>query len=141
MAKETKTVSLRLPVEQVEWLMKSEESINQAVVSAIERLQMIEKYADRDIAGKFSPEEWSYLADSLNGSIVEGDFRFRSVALAANVEDSATYDGLDKKWGVDVAAFAEKIKSLSASSVEAVFRRVEAFWNDGTRDLEKWSNF
>lgn len=141
MAKETKTVSLRLPVEQVEWLTKSEESINQAVINTIERLQMIEKYADRDISGKFTPEEWNYLADSLNGSIVEGDFRFRSFALAANVEDSAEYDGLDKKWGVNVATLTDKIKSLSSSSVEAVFRRVEAFWNDGNKDLAEWSKF
>lgn len=141
MAKETKTVSLRLPVEQVEWLTKNEESINQAVINTIDRLRMIEKYADRDIAGKFTPEEWCYLADSLNGTLVDGDFRYLNAALVAGIEDSATYDGLDKKWGVDVAAFTDKIKSLSSSGVEAVYRRVEAFWNDGTRDLTEWSKF
>lgn len=141
MAKETKTVSLRLPVEQVEWLTKNEESINQAVINTIDRLQLIEKYADRDIMGRFTPEEWCYLADSLNGTLTKGDFRYQNVALIAQIEDSSIYDGLDKKWGVDAKSFCEKVKDLSSASVEAVFRRVEAFWNSGNQELEEWAKY
>lgn len=141
MAKETKTVSLRLPVEQVEWLMKNEESINQAIVNAIDRLRIIEKYAERDIAGKFTPEEWSYLADALNGTIAEGDFRYRSFALIAQIEDCAEYDGLDKKWNVDVKQFCEKVKGLSSASIDAIFRRVEKYWNEGKEGLGIWANY
>lgn len=101
MAKETKTVTLRLPVEQVEWLTKNEGSINQAVINTIDRLQLIEKYTDRDIMGKFTPAEWSFLADSLNGVITEGDFRYLNAVLVAQIEDSATYDGMELQYNLD----------------------------------------
>lgn len=139
MAKESKTVNLRLPIEQVEWLTRESDSINQAVVNAIERLQMIEKYADRDIAHKFSKEEWCFLADSLNGSITEGDYRYRNSTLVAHNNDSVEYDGLNKKWGVDVAQLNSKIMFLSSSSIEAIYRRIEAFWANQPADMETWA--
>lgn len=139
MANETKTVSLRLPIEQVEWLTREGDSINQAVVNAIERLQMIERYADRDIAHKFSKEEWCFLADSLNGSITEGDYRYISFALVAHNNDSVEYDGLDAKWGVDVTKLNSKIMTLSSSGIEAIYRRIEAFWANQPADMETWA--
>lgn len=141
MAKETKTVTLRLPAEQVEWLTKNEESINQAVINTIDRLQLIEKYADRDIMGKFTPGEWSFLADSLNGTIAEGNFRYLNAALVAQIEDSANYDGLDKAWNIDVPAFCAKIMALTSASIEAIYRRVEDFWANGKYDLGEWSEY
>lgn len=141
MAKETKTATLRLPVEQVEWLTKNEDSINQAVINTIDRLQLIEKYADRDIMGKFTPAEWSFLADSLNGVITEGDFRYLNAALVAQIKDSANCDGLDKKWKVDVESFCKKVKGLSSASIEAIYRRIEDFWNNSKYDLGEWAQY
>lgn len=140
MAKETRTVNLRLPVEQVEYLTKDGTSINQAVVVAISKVQWMEKYADRDIANVFSPADWKYMADSLNGTLVEGDFRYSAAALCASVVDSATYDGLHEKWGVDVKQLTNKIASLSSSAIEAIYRRVETYWNKPT-DLDQWAQY
>lgn len=140
MAKETKTVTLRLPVEQVEYLEQFEGSLNQTIVDLIDKVRTIEKYADRDIQGVFSEEEWKYLADSLNGTFVDGDFRYSKGALIAGVEDSATYDGLDKKWGVELDVLRNKINGLSSSAIEAIYRRVEDFWKN-SKSLEEWAEY
>lgn len=141
MAKETKTITLRLPVEQMEYLDQFEGSTNQAVVDLIDKVKTIEKYADRDIQGVFSEAEWKFLADSLNGTMVEGDFRYIKGALVAGVEDSAQYDSLDKKWGVDVKILRNKINALSSSAIEAIYRRVENYWKNSTLSLEKWAEY
>lgn len=139
MAKETKTITLRLPVEQMEYLEQFEGSTNQTVVDLIDKVRTIEKYADRDIQGVFSEAEWKYLADSLNGTMVDGDFRYFKCALIAYVEDSATYDNLDK--GVDVKALSDKINALSSSAVEAIYRRVENYWKNCPLTLEEWAKY
>lgn len=141
MAKETKTITLRLPVEQMEYLEQFDCSTNQAVVDLIDKVKTIDKYADRDIQGVFSESEWKYLADSLNGTMVEGDFRFMKGALVAGVEDSATYDNLDKKWGVSVKTLSDKINALSSSAIEAIYRRVENFWKNSTLSMEEWAKY
>lgn len=141
MAKETKTITLRLPVEQMEYLEQFDCSTNQAVVDLIDKVKAIEKYADRDIQGVFSAEEWKYLADSLNGTMVEGDFRYLKGALVASVEDSATYDSLDQKWGVDVNALSDKINGLSSSAIEAIYRRVENYWKNSPLTIDEWAKY
>lgn len=141
MAKETKTVTLRLPIEQVEYLEQFDGSLNQSIVNLIDKVRTIEKYADRDIQGVFSEEEWKYLADSLNGTFVDGDFRFSKGALVAGVEDSATYDNLDKKWGVDVKILTYRINGLSSSAIEAIYRRVGDFWKNSSQSLEEWAKY
>lgn len=137
----TKTVSLRIPAEQMEYLDKYETSINQTIVDIIDRIRMIERYADRDVQGVFTEDEWKYMADSLNGTITEGDFRYFAQALNANIEDSATYDGLDKKWQVDVKHLTDKIATLSSSAIEAIFRRVEDFWKNPQQDIDEWAKY
>lgn len=141
MAKETKTVNLRIPAEQIEYLEKFDSSINQTIVEIIDRIRMIERYADRDIKGVFTEAEWKYMADSLNGTLVEGDFRYYAAALNAGLEDSATYDGLDKKWNVDVKVLTDKISNLSSSAIEAIHRRVEEFWKNSPLTLDAWARF
>lgn len=63
--------------------------------------------------------------------------------LVASIEDSDLYDGLGAKRDVDVKALCDKVSNLTAAQVDAVFARVEAFWNsdDEERDLEKWSKW
>ncbi len=138
----TRTVNLRIREELMQYLeKKTDTSVNQLVNDIIERIQRIEKYADRDIMNVFTPQEWEYMADSLNGTLVEGDFRYYAQALIAGLEDSAKYDGLDKKWDVDVNTLSDKVSKLSSSAIEAIHRRIEAFWEDSTQDLEEWAKY
>lgn len=141
MAKETKTVNLRIPAEQIEYLEKFDSSINQTIVEIIDRIRMIERYADRDIKGVFTEAEWKYMADSLNGTLVEGDFRYYAAALNAGLEDSATYEGLDEKWCVNTNQLTDKVSKMSSSAIEAIHRRVEAFWANPQQDIDEWAKF
>lgn len=138
---ETKTITIRVPMEHAEWLAKNQEGMNAAIVDCIEKTAYINKYAMRDIKGKLTPSEWKFIADSLNGSIVEGDFRYVSGALIAHTQDADEFEGLGAKWNVNVEELCSKISKLSCCEIEAIYRRVEAFWEDSTQDMEEWSKF
>ena len=139
---ENKTTSVRLSTEQIEYLKSlCDGNVNQAIVELIEKKQLADKYADRDIKNIFTENEWKYLADSLNGTMVMGDFRYCSSALIAGVEDSATYDNLDAKWEVNINDFKSKIQKLSSSSIEAIIRRVENFWENPEQNIDLWAKY
>lgn len=133
-------MTIRVPQELASWIEAKKGSSNGAIVDALYTAMFTEKYADREIQGKLTPQEWKYLADSLNGTLIEGTFRFASSALVASVQDSDFYDNLGSKWEVDVIAFCDKIANMSCSQVEAIYRRVESFWNNPV-DLDGWAKF
>lgn len=137
---ETKTMTIRVPQELASWIEAKKGSSNGAIVDALYTAMYTEKYADREIQGKLTENEWKALADSLNGSLIDGAFRFASSALVAHTEDADKYDGIGDKWGVDISRLCEKIAKLSCSQVEAIYRRVESFW-DNPVDLDSWAKY
>lgn len=104
-------------------------------------LRMIRTRSMNELKGLFSPAEWMYMADSLNGTMVTTDFRCLPMALVAGIEDSDIYDALGAKWEVDVPSLTEKVEKLTAAQVDAVFTRVEAFWDSEEKDLNEWSKW
>ena len=136
---EKKTVNLRLPVDMVEALTREAGAINQGVVDAITRLRVHERCADQEIRNTLTPAEWSFLADSLNGLNPEG-FRFDKHALILHCQDSETYDGTATRWGVDIRTLCEKLDEFTAAHVDAVYRRVQRFW-DEQPDINQWSQY
>ena len=70
-AKETKTVTLRLPVEMVEYLTRENESINQAIIDEISRARQMKLIALLELKGIFSKNEWIFFADAFNGTLYE----------------------------------------------------------------------
>lgn len=158
--KNIKTVTTRIPSSTWEWLTgigtaggtvnaiiseaekASELGIDPWTISqSIAELQQIRKRSKSELRGIFTPAEWSLMADSLNGTIITQEFRCLPSALIASVEDSDLYDGLGAKWSVDIKALIEKVDKLTAAQVDAVFTRVEEFWDDDDRDLEKWAEW
>lgn len=137
---ETKTISIRVPQEIVEYLEGKEMGMNGAIVDCIEKVMYIEKYAMRDLHGKLTPSEWKYIVDSLNGTLIDGDFRYLASALIAHIEDADVYEGLGGKWSVDVKTLCDKIKLMSSATVDALYRRVEDYWKQPI-DLEEWAKF
>lgn len=157
-AKNDKAVNTRIPTATWEWLTSigtAGGTVNAIIAEAemaaktgiepfkiaesIATLQQIRRRSQGELKGIFTPAEWSYMADSLNGSLVTADFRCLPVALVAGIEDSDLYDGLGAKWDVDVKALCGKIEKLTAAQVDAVFTRVEEFWDSEDKDLEKWA--
>ncbi len=156
--KNDKAVNTRIPTATWEWLTSigtAGGTVNTIIAEAemaakagiepwriaqsITELQMIRRRSQGELKGIFTPAEWSYMADSLNGTMITAEFRCLPVALVAGIEDSDQYDGLGAKWGVDVKKLCAKVEKLTAAQVDAVFARVEAFWDSEHRDVEKWA--
>ena len=134
-------------VEIVEQMIRQSGSDPHTLVSSIQFLQQIRAYSLREIKGLFTPAEWCYMADSLNGTMITPEFRCNTGGLIASVEASNDFDGLAAKWEVDLTFLIEKIKKLTGAQVDAVYTRVEIFWDhsvegndqDSEWNLNKWS--
>ena len=80
------------------------------------------------------------LADSFNGTIIYESIRYNVKMLIAHCEDSVIYDSLDKKYDVDMEVFKKKLSSLHCANVDALYARIEDFWNKDI-DIEDWAKF
>ncbi len=137
-----KNATIRLPEELIEWLTSDGKSINQAVVECAQNLRRVRMVSAGELRGVFTPDEWKFLADSLNGISVSDSFRCNVSALVAHVEDAAQLELLDRKWHIDMETFKQKILKLHGANVEALYARVEDFWaNSETTDLNDWAAF
>lgn len=136
----TKNATIRLPEEIAEWLTEDGKSINQAIIESCQTLKRIRTVSTGEIKGIFTPSEWSFLADSLNGTMITDTFRCNVQALVAHCEDSAKYEYLDKKWDVNMETFLQKIKTLHGANIDAIYARVEDFWGN-ERNMEEWIKF
>ena len=137
---ETKNITIRMQLNIAEWLDGKNNSYNGAVVDALEKAMFIERYTMSEIKGKLTENEWKYLADSLNGTLALGTFRYSSSALAASVEDSDQLENLGIKWDVDVSGLTKKISAMTAAQIDAIHTRVESFWNK-PEDLDAWAKY
>jgi len=138
---EQKTVTLRLPQDVTDYITRDGNSITEGVKNLVNTLQRHERYADVELRGRFTADEWKFLADSLNGSMVLDDFRFSPSALVAHNQDAQLYDGTASRWGIDIDRLNEKCAALTASQVEALYRRVEKFWAHPDTDCDIWAKF
>ena len=143
-----KTAGATICVQIVEQIVSQTKMDPHSIVDSMQFLLQIRAYSMREIKGLFTPAEWCYMADSLNGTIITPEFRCNTGGLIASVEDSNDFDNLAEKWKVDVDALIEKIKKLTGAQVDAVYSRVENFWDhtaEGNADqnsewnLNKWS--
>lgn len=159
--KNDKTVNTRIPASTWEWLVSLTGTAGgsiRAIIFEAKRadengipphkisdnlleLQIIRKRSQNELKGVFTPDEWSLMADSLNGSIITPEFRCAFSALVISIRDSDEYDGLGAKWGVDIKKLSDKISNLTSAQVDAVFTRIEEFWEDENRNLEEWSKW
>lgn len=138
---ETKTVTLRLPQDVADFINRNDDGITQGVINIVSTLRRHEQHADIEIRNRFTPDEWKFLADSLNGTLALDDFRFSASALVAHNQDAQLYDGTASRWGIDIETLNKKCESLSASQVEALYRRVERFWAHPETDLDVWAKY
>lgn len=139
---ETRTVTMRLPQDVVDCITSNGDSITDGVKEIVRKLQTHERYATLELKGKFVPKEWCFFADSLNGTMMQDDFRYYPDALIAHNQDAQLYDDMATKWGVDLDALNEKCKHLTAAQVEALYRRIEKFWEHPNGiDLAEWGKF
>lgn len=136
----TITKTIRLTDEMVTYVTSNYKNLNRGVNEIIDTMRIIRNASTYELRGKFTEAEWKFLTDSLNGTMTDGPFRTNAKALAAHCEDSDMYDGTAAKWGIDLKAMTDKIEALTAAQVEALYWRVEAFW-DEPKDLEAFAKF
>lgn len=136
-----KGTTVYLPEDQAKYIQENYKNQNYGIIAAIEALMTIRKYSLNEIKGIFTPEEWSFLVDSLNGTMTTDAFRCNAGALAYHCQDADKLDDLGEKWEIDIQELMEKIKDLTAAQVDAVYFRVEQFWNSEDEDLEEFSQF
>lgn len=142
------TKTIRIKEDQETFLLNNYKNVAQGIIMCIEHamkssnddtFKYIQIYSKRELKGKFTKEELSFFIDSLNGSIVEGQFRVSSDVLAAHCEDSQKLEGTADKWGVNIDNLCQKVKSLSAGQVEALYTYVERFWDNQNRNLDLYT--
>lgn len=137
---EKRTTTISLPQEILDELAKKG-GTTVGIIETVKELKTIKAVATSEIRGLFTPDEWKFLADSLNGTMTLDSFRYSKEALCYHNEDSETYEGTATKWHVSLEELNNKIKKLSGTNICAIYERVESFWNDPKRDLLKWSIF
>lgn len=138
----TRTVNLRLPEEMVEYLTRNNDSINQAVISEINTIRRIRTVAMGELKGLFSPEEWIFLADAFNGTLIDEIFCANVGAFMAACEDADRYEGLAVKHGIELSPFLAKVKTLHGANIEAIYSRIKEYWEHyDTIVLEIWAEF
>lgn len=142
MSMATKTVTLRLPEDMVEYLTRNKDSINQAVISEINALKRIRIVSLGELKGMFTTQEWAFMADAFNGTLVDDTFCANKGAFIAGCEDAERYEGTATRHDVDLPSFMEKVKTLHGSNIEAIYSRIKEFWEHSNEmDIKEWANF
>lgn len=136
-----KGTTVYLTEEQTRYIKDNYDNQNVGIINALDALIMIRTYSLSEIKGCFTPGEWSFLADSLNGTMTDGSFRCNAGALAYHCLDADKLDGLGAKWEIDIQELMHKIKDLTAAQVDAVYFRIEQFWNSEDKNLEEFAKY
>ena len=141
MAKEVKIVTLRISNEDADFLaMYGGGYINRGVNALLAKMRVLTTRADNEIKGMFTEAEWKFLADSMNGIMIDESLRYSAQNLAYHNEDAQTYDKTADKWEVDLIELNKKVLALTSAQVDAVYRRIERFWNE-TPELNVWAKY
>lgn len=138
----TPTAGAQQCVEIVRQMMSGSPTDIYSLTESINFLQYIRAYSKRELKGLFTANEWKYLADSLNGTIITPEFRCNQGGLIASIEDSNDFNNLGAKWEVNVPEFVEKVKQLTGAQIDSVYMQIEMFWkqNESGVDIDKWAN-
>lgn len=97
-----------------------------------------------NLKGKFTPNEWKFMADTLNGTMFRPEQRIEPLMLVYEFKDAQIYDGTADKRGVDIEVLNAKVMALTAEETDAVISRIEKFWDNCYRpgfNLEEWAKF
>ena len=141
---ETKQRSVRLADETLALLQAyyPDASLTEQITTAVTALDMLRRHTLSTLRGVFAPAEWSYMADALNGTITDTTMRTNATMLMASMEDANTYDDMAHKWGVDFAAFRHKLEHLSPAQCDAVYVRVDRYWQSAhSVDMRTWAQY
>lgn len=137
-----KAVSLRLPEELVERLSKKGENFTQIVISELNSLERIRLVSLGEMKGMFTPQEWIFIADAFNGTLMDSVLRANVGVFIASCEDAERFEGKATLHQIDLEKFLDKVRSLRGANIEAIISRVEEYWEHSHEiDINSWSQF
>lgn len=137
-----KAVSLRLPEELVERLSKKGENFTQIVISELNSLERIRLVSLGEVKGMFTPQEWIFIADAFNGTLMDSVLRANVGVFIASCEDAERFEGKATLHQIDLEKFLDKVRSLRGANIEAIISRVEEYWEHSHKiDINSWSQF
>lgn len=137
-----KAVSLRLPEELVERLSKKGENFTQIVISELNSLERIRLVSLGEVKGMFTPQEWIFIADAFNGTLMDSVLRANVGVFIASCEDAERFEGKATLHQIDLEKFLDKVRSLRGANIEAIISRVEEYWGHSHEiDINSWSQF
>lgn len=137
-----KAVSLRLPEELVERLSKKGENFTQIVISELNSLERIRLVSLGEVKGMFTPQEWIFIADAFNGTLMDSVLRANVGVFIASCEDAERFEGKATLHQIDLEKFLNKVRSLRGANIEAIISRVEEYWEHSHEiDINIWSQF
>lgn len=140
MKAETKTATLRLPVAMVDELTANGAMLNPALVDFYNRARAEQRIKALDIKGIFTPQEWTALAASFNGTMIDDIVRYNPDVFIAHCEDAERYESQFSANGAQLSDVCEKIAHLTRIQAETVLDRIADYWNAPT-DFTEWSNY
>lgn len=103
-----KAVSLRLPEELVERLSKKGENFTQIVISELNSLERIRLVSLGEVKGMFTPQEWIFIADAFNGTLMDSVLRANVGVFIASCEDAERFEGKATLHQIDLESFWTK---------------------------------
>ena len=139
--RETKNITIRLPKDREEFLSSYSVSINNAIVRVIDEFRQIKLTSMHELKGVFTEDEWKFFFDSFNGSLIDGVFRTNIGAFIANCEDSEKYEGSATRWNVNIDDISKKANQLKGANIDAIYSRIEMFWNTPQANLDEWAKW
>lgn len=142
MKAETKTATLRLPVQMVDELTANGAMLNPAIVDLYNRTRAERKIKMLDIRGVFTAAEWLALVGSFNGTIIDEYMRYNADMVVAHCEDAERYEGDFSTTGADLTTVCNKLARLTRIQLASVLDRIEDYWRDYTNiNINEWADY
>ena len=113
----------------------SRDRTSSGVRAALEEYAGLIEGAGRELESAFTPAEWNYLADSLNGTLTEG---YTPADLAIQVRDADALRKAGRKWKVKAEELATTCEALSPLHLAALFAAVRFFFSSDESPEQWW---
>jgi hypothetical protein len=134
----TKLVSAKLPQETIDYLNRKHENMTQGIIECAKFEKIVKKTMLLDIRNVFTPEEWLEMARSFNGTKVTIEFRFNRPAFLVHMKDYVKLECGDQEL---VNSIESKVNKLTHLHLDAIYTRIEEFWNSENTNALEWANY
>jgi hypothetical protein len=148
--KDKESITLRINKSTREKYEQLFPSKTEGITEAAERFLSFQRYALKELKGKFNRQELIAILDAFNGLIQENEYMPVVDMFIAELEDHEKYNNMSNRFGIDYNDFIPKTKSLTSAQAYFFLMEIRRFWDlddkayqdeNGRNDLEKFVEF